>query len=112
MAKNLFSVPIFFIVFRECLEASLIIAILLGLVEQIVHTGKVSAGPSESTTLSRHGNSADSPIDEKSKDPLAVTGEPLDDASVSDDEQLIRNKKLIRKLRIHVNHHLRSSTAT
>ncbi|KAF8480362.1 iron permease FTR1 [Russula ochroleuca] len=38
MARNLFSVPIFFIVFRETLEAAIIIASLLGLVEQIVYS--------------------------------------------------------------------------
>ncbi|KAF8804681.1 iron permease FTR1 [Phlegmacium glaucopus] len=37
MAKNLFSVPIFFIVFRETLEAAIIISVLLGLAEQIVN---------------------------------------------------------------------------
>ncbi|KNZ81593.1 Plasma membrane iron permease [Termitomyces sp. J132] len=37
MAKNLFSVTIFFIVFRETLEAAIIVSVLLGLVEQIVH---------------------------------------------------------------------------
>ncbi|KAG8747140.1 high-affinity iron permease [Ceratobasidium sp. 414] len=36
MAKNVFSVPIFFIVFREALEASIVVAVLLSLVEQIV----------------------------------------------------------------------------
>jgi len=36
MAKSVFSVPIFFIVFRETLEAVIIISVLLGLVEQIV----------------------------------------------------------------------------
>ena len=38
MARNLFSVPIFFIVFRETLEAAIIISTLLGLVEQIVYS--------------------------------------------------------------------------
>jgi high-affinity iron transporter len=37
MAADVFSVPIFFIVFRETLEAAIIISVLLGLVEQIVH---------------------------------------------------------------------------
>ena len=37
MGKNLFSVPIFFIVFRETLEAAIIVSVLLGLAEQIVH---------------------------------------------------------------------------
>ncbi|KAG2137406.1 iron permease FTR1 [Suillus bovinus] len=36
-AQNLFSVSIFFIVFRETLEAVVIVSVLLGLVEQIVH---------------------------------------------------------------------------
>jgi len=36
MAKNLFSVPIFFIVFRETVEAAIIISVLLGLTHQIV----------------------------------------------------------------------------
>ncbi|KAG2358283.1 iron permease FTR1 [Suillus spraguei] len=36
-AQNLFSVSIFFIVFRETLEAVIIVSVLLGLVEQIVH---------------------------------------------------------------------------
>jgi hypothetical protein len=35
--QNLFSVSIFFIVFRETLEAVVIVSVLLGLVEQIVH---------------------------------------------------------------------------
>jgi len=37
MAKNLFSVPIFFIVFRETIEAAIIIATLLGLAKQIAY---------------------------------------------------------------------------
>jgi high-affinity iron transporter len=44
MARNLFSVPIFFIVFRETLEAAIIIAALLGLVEQIVYSSFHSLG--------------------------------------------------------------------
>ncbi|KAI5116372.1 hypothetical protein M0805_008685 [Coniferiporia weirii] len=35
MGRSLFSVPIFFIVFRETLEAVIIVSVLLGLVEQI-----------------------------------------------------------------------------
>ncbi|KIJ61412.1 hypothetical protein HYDPIDRAFT_169676 [Hydnomerulius pinastri MD-312] len=37
MTQNLFSVTIFFVVFRETLEAAVIVSVLLGLVEQIVH---------------------------------------------------------------------------
>ena len=42
MAGSLFSVPIFFIVFRETLEAVIIISVLLGLVEQIAQRFKAS----------------------------------------------------------------------
>ncbi|KAG9097683.1 high-affinity iron permease, partial [Ceratobasidium sp. 370] len=38
MAKDLFSVPIFFILLRESLEASIIVSVLLSLVEQIVNS--------------------------------------------------------------------------
>lgn len=37
MTQDLFSVTIFFVVFREGLEASLIVFVLLSLVEQILH---------------------------------------------------------------------------
>ena len=40
MTKNLFSVPIFFIVFRETIEAAIIIATLLGLAQQIAYESK------------------------------------------------------------------------
>ncbi|QRV89330.1 iron transporter FTH1 [Ceratobasidium sp. AG-Ba] len=47
MAKDLFSVPIFFILLRESLEASIIVSVLLSLVEQIVETSSI---PSASST--------------------------------------------------------------
>ena len=46
MGKNVFSVPIFFIVFRETLEAAIIVSVLLGLVEQIAYEDR-----SATTTL-------------------------------------------------------------
>ena len=48
MTKNLFSVTIFFVVFRETLEAAIIVSVLLGLVNQIVYgdPGKTSKEPS------------------------------------------------------------------
>ncbi|KAJ1304661.1 hypothetical protein OPQ81_005800 [Rhizoctonia solani] len=55
MAKNVFSVPIFFILFRESLEASIIVAVLLSLVEQIVL--KSGTGhPSLSSQAQRYGS--------------------------------------------------------
>jgi high-affinity iron transporter len=50
MAKNLFSVPIFFIVFRETVEAAIIISVLLGLTQQIVNSRVSSTTVTESTT--------------------------------------------------------------
>ena len=49
MARNLFSVPIFFIVFRETIEAAIIVSVLLGLVEQIVRESKDSSSDAEAT---------------------------------------------------------------
>lgn len=42
MAKNVFYVPIFFIVFREMIEAAIIISVLLSFVEQLMSTGRLS----------------------------------------------------------------------
>lgn len=52
MTKNLFSVTIFFVVFRETLEAAIIVSVLLGLVNQIVYgdPGKTSKEPSLAST--------------------------------------------------------------
>ncbi|KAL4068588.1 iron permease FTR1/Fip1/EfeU [Scleroderma yunnanense] len=51
MTQNLFSLTIFFVVLRETLEAAIIISVLLGLVNQIVHEGsKTSEEPSLAST--------------------------------------------------------------
>lgn len=79
MAKNLFSVPIFFIVFRETLEAAIIVSVLLGLAEQIV-----SRDPNflpETPPLA--------PEDAEDTEP------PVDDA--------VQRRRLLRKMRIQVN---------
>lgn len=82
MAKNLFSVPIFFIVFRETLEAAIIVSVLLGLVEQIVH-GDGFISPSVPRTIAA-----------ESKDGSDNGSDPEDDR--------IQRRLLIRKLRIQV----------
>ena len=94
MAKSLFSVPIFFIAFRECLEASLIIAILLGLVEQIVQqqsptitTNNADEKDSSSASGSGSGQNADS----------ANTNVLENDTAT---EETVSQKVLIRRLRI------------
>ncbi|EIN08896.1 Ftr1 protein [Punctularia strigosozonata HHB-11173 SS5] len=84
MARNLFSVPIFFIVFRETLEAAIIVAVLLGLVEQIVHDD------SGSLAGSTPRSSMEDSVDE------------LDQAHLAEADAHINRRRLIRKLRIQI----------
>jgi len=81
MARNLFSVPIFFIVFRETLEAAIIVSVLLGLVEQIVH-------------------------EDHSRAVSIISDEKRDDASppelLSEEDHAIKSKRLIKKMRIQI----------
>ena len=81
MAKNLFSVPIFFIVFRETLEAAIIVSVLLGLAEQIV-----SRDPNfiEHTEESRTSGEED----------VAINEPFVDDA--------VQRRRLLRKMRFQV----------
>lgn len=85
MGKNLFSVPIFFIVFRETLEAAIIISVLLGLVEQIVQDDPNRLTNVVQTTA---GDSTDDSL------PSPVASDPED--------ATIRSRRLIRKLRIQI----------
>ncbi|KAG6915687.1 hypothetical protein DXG01_010415 [Tephrocybe rancida] len=85
MAKDLFSVPIFFIVFRETLEAAIIISVLLGLVEQIVHSDSgISPAVTPPEIESKNGSNSD---------PVNLS-DPEDDAT--------HRRLLIRKLRIQI----------
>jgi hypothetical protein len=91
MAKEVFSVPIFIIVFRETLEAAIIVSVLLSLIEQLV-TGSTSppaTPPSEATRNS----------DADSKDVIETR---LPTTLVEDDS--IQRRRLLRKMRIQVNH--------
>ncbi|KAF8521712.1 iron permease FTR1 [Hysterangium stoloniferum] len=98
MARNLFSIPIFFIVFRETLEASIIVSVLLGLVEQIVSTGPSShSAPLPATTPSLPQGSKD----EKSQSPEEKP-ESTDSNSTSEEESRLRTAKLIKKLRMQI----------
>ncbi|KAJ2915160.1 hypothetical protein MD484_g5260, partial [Candolleomyces efflorescens] len=82
---NLFSVPIFFIVFRETLEAAIIISVLLGLAEQIVQEAAAGSGlATQSTTV----------------DEGTAKGDPTSPANESDAEE--KRRLLIRKLRIQI----------
>ncbi|CAK5272180.1 unnamed protein product [Mycena citricolor] len=81
MARNLFSVPIFFIVFRETIEAALIISVLLGLAEQIVYDDTNKFGQ-------RHH--------------IAESSDTEKDASADPEDDTAHRKMLIRKMRIQI----------
>lgn len=78
MGINLFSIPIFFIVFRETLEAAIIVSVLLGLAEQIVNRGP--------SFVERSGTSGEEE---------AANGEPVVDDAV-------QRRRLLRKMRFQV----------
>lgn len=80
MAKDLFSVPIFFIAFRETLEAAIIVSVLLGLAEQIVYEDPGRLTQVQTPTVAR----------DESKDEEAL--------QVSEEDR----RRLIKKLRIQV----------
>ncbi|KAF8911772.1 iron permease FTR1 family-domain-containing protein [Mucidula mucida] len=84
MAQNLFSVPIFFIVFRETLEAAIIVSVLLGLAEQIIHDdpGRIGVPKKHEST--------------EGSDNVAITG---GEADLSDE---VHRRRLVRKLRVQI----------
>ena len=85
-AQNLFSISIFLIVFRETLEAAVIVSVLLGLVEQIVHND-VDLFPTvteRTRSVSTHQNNSETTIQE----------EEQSDATLK--------RRLVRKLRVQV----------
>ncbi|KAJ4494421.1 Ftr1 protein [Lentinula lateritia] len=86
MTKNLFSVPIFFIAFRETLEAAIIVSVLLGLAEQIVY---------EDPGRFTQEHTVTSTTDESKQD------NPEQDLAVAADEE-VQRRRLIRKLRIQI----------
>ncbi|KAJ3865426.1 iron permease FTR1 [Lentinula novae-zelandiae] len=86
MTKNLFSVPIFFIAFRETLEAAIIVSVLLGLAEQIVYEDPGRFTQERTVT---------STTDESKQD------NPEQDLAVAADEE-VQRRRLIRKLRIQI----------
>lgn len=124
MARSLFSIPIFFIVFRETLEASIIVSVLLGLVEQIVLGGDVQTSPNDTLARTSHDRSApdhdktpnnDEKLPESNAgsspsgngaDTANTLGEttPADSGSGTtpvdlDNDSALANKRLVRKLR-------------
>ena len=90
MARNLFSVPIFFIIFRETLEAAIIVSVLLGLAEQIVHE--------DAKTLSQ--TSALTQDSSKEQGVAVVPAETSTVPTLEDDS--VARRRLNRKLRMQV----------
>lgn len=94
MGKNVFSVPIFFIVFRETLEAAIIVSVLLGLVEQIVHEDS----PTSATTTVA-GNISEKPegsTSDKDNNDAVLAEEPVLE---SEEDSAFRKKRFIRRMR-------------
>lgn len=76
MAKDLFSVSIFFIVFRETIEAAIIVSVLLSFVEQLMTSGQLAG---------KRSNDGE------------VNGELEEDAG-----ETARLKRLIRRMRLQI----------
>jgi hypothetical protein len=101
MAKNLFSVSIFFIVFRESLEAVIIVSVLLGLVEQLVKTGGTSSH-NPSTLVGIHEKDV---TKDGSETPKSEGDVPVLENEVSETESdEANNQRLIRKMRLQASH--------
>ncbi|KAJ7731142.1 iron permease FTR1 [Mycena maculata] len=96
MGKNLFSVPIFFIVFRETIEAAIIVSVLLGLAEQIVYEDPARFGQHRTLaeTTATTTAAADSPGDSKDE----VGSDPVNDP----EDDTAHRRMLIRKMRIQI----------
>lgn len=96
MGKSVFSVPIFFIVFRETLEAVIIVSVLLGLVEQIVldHDKKFRA-----PAIYSPAEKSDSPSAHVAG-PSTGSGEVVGEEE--DAESAFNKRRLIRKMRIQI----------
>ena len=93
---NVFSVPIFFIVFRETLEAAIIISVLLGIVEQIANS-RVGGDSLHTMELEKEKQSPEGGVHDG---PPSLPSDSGDDAE---------RRKLLRKLRIQVRHVGRAS---
>ncbi|CAE6419527.1 unnamed protein product [Rhizoctonia solani] len=106
MAKNVFSVPIFFILFRESLEASIIIAVLLSLVEQIVLSSS-RGHPSLSSQAHREGSEPSfgraRTRESKAEGPEEGDANTAAHDHTTEAQALSNNKRrLIRKMRLQV----------
>jgi high-affinity iron transporter len=58
-------VPIFFIILRETVEAAIIVSVLLGLTEQLVHdvNSRVSSSALTESSIGKHESTEDGPLE-------------------------------------------------
>ncbi|KIJ14568.1 hypothetical protein PAXINDRAFT_169718 [Paxillus involutus ATCC 200175] len=93
MAQDLFSVTIFFVVFRETLEAAIIVSVLLSLVEQIVQEQPDLAPTEQTLTIPTPPNNSDPAIEQSAAN---------EHSTARDMEKLTLGPQIIRKLRLQV----------
>ncbi|KAJ9107945.1 hypothetical protein QFC19_002688 [Naganishia cerealis] len=87
MGKNLFSVTIFFVIFRETIEAAIIISVLLSFVEQLMTSGKLTSKDQPVSTV------------DKGETPPSTTISTLDSDETGGVDKL---KRIIRRMRIQI----------
>lgn len=97
MGKNVFSVPIFFIVFRETLEAAIIVSVLLGLVEQIANEDRATSATT--TVAGTIAEKRDGTGSDKDNTLAALADEPILESSEDAD---VRKKRFIRRMRVQI----------
>ncbi|KZP14643.1 Ftr1 protein [Athelia psychrophila] len=102
MTKNLFSVPIFFIVFRETLEAAIIVSVLLGLVEQIVHEDPGKLSGTTTRVATRISEDKDKEAESGSPVPAGLNDDDVGSTVEAGDQTEAQKKQLIRKLRVQI----------
>ena len=111
MARNVFSVPLFFIVFRETLEAAIIVSVLLGLVEQIIHQDPSlipgAVAPATGAATPDKEKEQERPALEKADSSASHSGSVA--AAVADapeltagEEPQVDTKRLLRKMRLYI----------
>ncbi|EMD34890.1 Ftr1 iron permease [Gelatoporia subvermispora B] len=101
MARNLFSVPIFFIVFRETLEAAIIVSVLLGLVEQIVYDDQGDLAPAPAAIVAANEKTGDKPEGETTPFSRQNSGEELPELPAGEDNDVAK-RRLVRKMRFQI----------
>ncbi|KAK9896518.1 iron permease FTR1 [Cystobasidium minutum MCA 4210] len=98
MAKDLFSVPIFFILFRETLEAAIIVSVLLALVEQLVSGTNPSHPGYKGVTTHTLGRGEGTSNDNTDR----VSTTLGDDSDLDKHGRTLTERRLLRKLRIQI----------